>query len=484
MPVPVPGRASSFLEGHRLSEVAGWKWLLGLAFLVGSAFFSSTETALTALGEARSRQLRENGGRRGRSLTLWIEQPERVLATLLIGNTLAAIGLGALSASVAGDLVEGHPGWTEGTAVAIATAVTTIVVLFFGEILPKTLAKRRPVHLALSNITGVRVLCWLLWPVTSATSRATSGVMRLLGRTTSAATPPVTSEEIEYLIEMGTREGVLDEVKEELLNSVLEFADRIVKEIMVPRTRMVAIDRQAPPEELTRIVTENPYSRMPVFEGTVDNVVGILMVREIVLELRRGPIQAVGLDGHLKPAFFVPEQMKISRLLKEMQRRHVHLAIVVDEFGGTSGIVTLEDVLEEIVGEIQDEGDAEAAPVKLVGEGVWLAEATIPLHDLEEYLNGQGAAPGAGASNGEGQADPAEVRFPEEGDYETLGGFVTATAGRVPPVGSVIDWDGLAFTVRGGDERRVTRVEIARREPGGAAPAEVAVRTPRHAVAP
>ena len=465
-----------------LSEVAGWKWLLGLAFLVSSAFFSSTETALTALGEAQARQLRENAGRRGRFLTLWIEEPERVLATLLIGSTMAAIGMGALSASVAADLVEGHADWSGGTAVAIATAVTTIVVLFFGEILPKTLAKRRPVHLALSSITGVRVLCWLLRPVTTATSLATTGVMRLLGRTPSAPTPPVTSEEIEYLIEMGTREGVLDEVKEELLNSVLEFADRIVKEIMVPRTRMVAIDRHAPPEELTRIVTENPYSRMPVFEGTVDNVVGILMVREIVLELRRGPIQAVGLDGHLKPAFFVPEQMKISRLLKEMQRRHVHLAIVVDEFGGTSGLVTLEDVLEEIVGEIQDEGDAEAAPVKLVGEGVWLAEATIPLHDLEEYLNGQGAAPAPVA--GAEPAEPAEIRFPEEGDYETLGGFVTATAGRVPPVGSVIDWDGLSFTVRGGDERRVTRVEIARREPGGAPPAEALARAPGQPVVP
>jgi CBS domain containing-hemolysin-like protein len=439
--------------------------MLGLAFLVGSAFFSSTETALTALGEARARQLRETGGRRTRFLAVWIEQPERVLSTLLIGNTLAAIGVGALSASVATDLVAGHAGWTEGSAVAAATVLTTVVVLFFGEIVPKTLAKRRPVHLALATIPVIRFLTWLMWPVTGATSRAASVVMRLLGGGPVASAPPVTSEEIEYLIEMGTREGVLDEVKEELLNSVLEFADRVVKEIMVPRTRMVAIDRDAPPEELTRIVTENPYSRMPVFQGTVDNIVGILMVREIVLELRRGPIQAVGLDGHLKPAFFVPEQMKISRLLKEMQRRHVHLAIVVDEFGGTSGIVTLEDVLEEIVGEIQDEGDAEAAPVRVVGEGVWLAEATIPLHDLEEYLNSQGGP--AGAEPGE---DRAELRFPEEGDYETLGGFVTATAGRVPSVGSVIAWDGLLFTVRGGDERRVTRVEIARRGPEPAPP--------------
>jgi len=317
-PVPVPGRASLFLEGGFVSDVAGWKWVLGLAFLAGSAFFSSTGTALTALGEARARQLREAGGRRSRFLAVWIEQPERVLSTLLIGNTLAAVGVGALAASVAGDLVAGHPDWTTGTAVVIATALTTAVVLFFGEIVPRTLARRRPVHLALASIAAVSLLTWLLWPVTAATSRGTTLLMRLLGRTNSAASPPVTSEEIEFLIERGTREGVLDEVKEELLNSVLEFADRVVKEIMVPRTRMVAIDRHASPEELTRVVTENPYSRMPVFEGTIDNVVGILMVREIVLELRRGPIQAVGLDGHLRPAFFVPEQMKISRLLKEM----------------------------------------------------------------------------------------------------------------------------------------------------------------------
>jgi CBS domain containing-hemolysin-like protein len=460
-----------------LSVVEGWKWMLGLAFLVGSAFFSSTETALTALGEARARQLHESGGRRTRFLSVWIEQPERVLSTLLIGNTLAAIGVGALAASVAADLVAGNAGWIEGTAVAIATAITTVVVLFFGEIVPKTLAKRRPVHLALATIPAIRFLTWLLWPVTGATSRAASAFMRLFGGGASAVTPPVTSEEIEYLIEMGTREGVLDEVKEELLNSVLEFADRVVKEIMVPRTRLVAIDRDASPEELTRIVTENPYSRMPVFQGTVDNIVGILMVREIVLELRRGPIQAVGLDGHLRPAFFVPEQMKISRLLKEMQRRHVHLAIVVDEFGGTSGIATLEDVLEEIVGEIQDEGDAEAAPVKAVGEGVWLAEATIPLHELEEFLNRHGVPAATGDD------EHGEVHFPEEGDYETLGGFVTATAGRVPPVGSVIAWDGLAFTVRGGDERRVTRVEIARRDPEASPPGDAAPHPGRQAVA-
>ncbi len=397
-----------------MDAVPTWKWLLGVFFLVGSAFCSGTETALTALGDARARQLLDSGGRRPRMLRVWIDHPERVLSTLLIGNTLVNIGAGALAASI-GSAIAMRAGWGAATAIAAATALATAVILFFGEIVPKTLAKRQPVRISLMLIPAVRVVTAVLWPVSAAVTRATSAFVSLFGGGAPVA-PAVTSEEIEYLIEMGTKEGVLDEVKEELLNSVLEFADRVTKEIMVPRTRMVALDAETPADELVRIVAENPFSRMPVYEGSVDNVVGILLVREIIGEVRRG--STIDLGKYLKPAFFVPEQMKISRLLKEMQRRRTHIAVVVDEFGGTSGLVTLEDVIEEIVGEIQDEADVEAAP---------------------------------------------EIRFPEDGDYETLGGFVTATAGRVPPVGSLLAWDGLTFTVRAGDERRVSRVEIARR---------------------
>jgi CBS domain containing-hemolysin-like protein len=431
------------LEGVSVSH-----WLLAAVFLLASAFCSGTETALTALGDARARQLRDSGTRAGKRLGLWVDHPERVLSTLLIGNTLVNVGAGALAAAI-GAQVALAAGWNPAPAVATATAAATLVILFFGEILPKTFAKRYPAQVSAALIPGVRLLTFLLWPVSAASTRATQAVMGLFG-SRGPGGPGVTSEDIEYLIEMGTREGVLDEVKEELLNSVLEFADRVAKEIMVPRTRMVAVDRNAPPEELVRIVTENPYSRMPVYDGTVDDVVGVLLVREIIRDLRPGAATPISIDRHLKPAFFAPEGMKISRLLKEMQRRKTHLAIVVDEFGGTSGIVTLEDVLEEIVGEIQDEADAEAAPVKALGAGAWIADAGVPLHDLEAFLNEAG--------EGAGQ----EIRFPEEGDYETLGGFVTATAGRVPPVGAIVAWDGLTFTVRAGDERRVTRVEITR----------------------
>ena len=437
-------------------EVAAWKWLLAVLFVGASAFCSGTETALTALGDARVRQLYDAGGRRGRMLRLWIDHPERVLSTLLIGNTLVAVGAGALAAALGTDIAA-WTGWSAGTTVAAATAVATAVILFLGEIIPKTVAKRHPARVALASIPVVQAFCLLLWPVSSGVTHATSRVVALFGG--GKAGPSVTGEEIEYLIEMGTRAGVLDAVKEELLNSVLEFADRVAREIMVPRTRMVAIARDVPPDELVRIVTENPFSRMPVYEGSIDNVVGILIVREIIPEARHG--RDILLERYLKPAFFVPEGMKVSRLLKEMQRRRTHLAIVVDEFGGTSGLVTLEDVIEEIVGEIQDEADVEAAPVKLVGPGAWLADAAIPLHDLEAYLMER--FQDGTATPVDGSRAP-EIRFPDEGGYETLGGFVTATAGRVPSVGAILSWNGLTFTVRAGDERRVTRVEIRRQE--------------------
>jgi putative hemolysin len=429
-----------------------WEWFAALGVVLGSAAASASETALTALGDLKTRQLVEAGGRRARLLRVWVEHPERVLSAVLVTNTLLNIGGGVLAGEIAASMAAAH-GFSPAKALGVATAIATTVVLFAGEVVPKTLAKRHPVRFALALAPFVGAVSWVLWPVSMGLVRATHGLMRLFGGGKVAPGPAVTSEEIEYIIEMGTREGVLDEVKEELLNSVLEFADRVVKEIMVPRTRMVALDRDAPRDEIVRVVTENPYSRMPVYEGSADNIVGILMVRDIVLEVAPQPIPW---DRVLKPAFFVPEQMKVSRLLKEMQRRKTHLAVVVDEFGGTSGVVTLEDVLEEIVGEIQDEGDAEAAQVKTVGAGVWMADAAVPLRELEEFLDREsGVEPGA----------RGVLRFPDEGDYETLGGFVTATAGRVPTVGSHVDRDGFRFTVRGADDRRVTRVEIARRDP-------------------
>jgi CBS domain containing-hemolysin-like protein len=370
-----------------------------------------------------------------------------VNAILTMGQSFTAAGVGALFAVASGRRGAG--------ALAVATLLATAALLGVGHLVPRALGRRFPARVAVFTMPVVRAFAVALWPLVAVVERATRFLDDRMGRGEEA--PAVTSDDLEYLIEVGSREGAIDEVRQELLSSVLEFADRVVREIMVPRTRMAALDRDATGEEIVRVVSENPYSRMPVYQGTVDNVVGVLLLRDLVPELARGA-RGVSLARHVKAPYFVPEQMKISRLLKEMQRRKVHLAVVVDEFGGTSGIVTLEDAIEEIVGEIQDEADAEAAPVRALGDGSYLADAGIPLHDLEAFLN-------------ERVGDEEELRFPDEGDYETLGGFLAATAGRVPAVGAEVEWDGLKFTVRAGDERRVAKVEISRRAPGPAAEA-------------
>ncbi len=410
--------------------------LLILGCLALSAFFAASETALTALGTAKTRQIVEASGGR-HSLRVWLRAPERVLTSLIIGGTFANVGASA----IATDLVSR---FGVHFAVALSTGAITLALLTFGEITPKTAAKAHSERIARLVMPVVVVVQALLYPLAIVFVEIAHLSIRVFGAEAKPKRPAVTSEEIEYLIGLGSKEGVLDKVKQELLTSVLDFSNLIVKETMLPRTRMVAIEKEAPANELIRVINESTHSRIPVYQGTIDNIVGILHVKDLVSDLMASePWPAdFRLDKYVRPAFFVPEVMKISRLLREFQRRRTHLAIVVDEFGGTSGLVTMEDVIEEIVGEIDDEYDVREKPVKTISAGVFLADGAVPLRELEPHLG---------------------IEFPEGGDYETLGGFLTATAGKVPPAGSVIVWRGITFTVRASDEKRVTKVEISKK---------------------
>jgi CBS domain containing-hemolysin-like protein len=415
--------------------VPTWQWLTLLAGLIASAFFSSSETALTALGEARVRAL-VDGGRRARTLRLWQKHPDRVLAALLLGSTLVNVGMGSLVALVAEEAGAGR-------ALALLTGIATLIILLFGEITPKTFAKRHASGFAVLVMPAVAAFYYLLYPVVLLLVQVPRLLSRWAGMDGVVASESVTSEELEYLIELGAKQGSIDKVREELLSSVLAFTEVLVKEIMTPRTQVVALRENATYDEAMKLVTESELSRIPVFHESLDEVVGVLNSKSLLLEMRKGnqPAQ-FQLAKYVKKPFFVPESMKVSRLLTEMQRRKTHLAVVVDEFGGTSGIVTLEDVVEEIVGEIHDESDVEEKKLRVLSDGVVVADAQVSIRDLEQHLG---------------------VEFPEGGDYETLGGFLTATAGRVPPTGSLVVWGGLSFTVKAADERRVHRVEIARK---------------------
>jgi CBS domain containing-hemolysin-like protein len=417
-----------------VGDIPSWEIPAIHISLLASFFCSGTETALTSLTEARTRQILEESGDPKHPLRLWLDHPERLLTTLLFGNTLTNIALSALVTSMATRL--GVP-----YAVGAATGVTTFVVLTFCEVTPKTLAKRHAERFAKAAVPIVAFFYWVFLPATWLLLFLTNGMMRLLGEK-KVERPAVTGAEIEYMIGLGSREGVLDDVKKQLLTSVLEFADILVKESMVPRTRMVGLEKSASFEQVLAVISESEHSRIPVFEESIDNVVGVLYVKDLARDLQRGlTAEGFKLEKYLRPPFFVPELMKISRLLREFQKRKVHIAVVVDEFGGTAGLVTLEDVVEEIVGEIQDEYDMEEKQVKALPDGRFLAEGNASLRDVEAAL---------------------DVEFPEDGAYETLGGFLTAVSGRVPTTGSLVVWEGLAFTIRAADERHVTKVEIGK----------------------
>jgi CBS domain containing-hemolysin-like protein len=398
-----------------------------------SAFFSSSETALTALSEREARQMHDSDERRYRALTLWIKFPNRVLTTILIGNNVVNIFSAALAASIAQRILKNQ-------AIAAATAVMTILILVFGEIAPKTFAKHNYRRFAPFAIKILKPMYFMVFPVTVALTKISKAMVRVFGQEVSRTGPFVTPEDITYLIDLGHREGVIEKDEEQLLHSVIEFGDTLVREIMVPRTEMVAVDSSIERDELVQVTSEAGHSRIPVFKESIDNIIGVFYAKDLIKAPISGskPFQ---LSAHFRKPFFVPEVMHISNLLKEFQRRQTHLAIVVDEYGGTSGLVTLEDVLEEIVGEIQDEYDDEERQFRILPGGKILADGRISVYDLGEKL---------------------DVEFPESNEYEKLGGFLTMVAGRLPAPGTRLSSNGFDFIIKEADERRISRVEIER----------------------
>ncbi|NOY91208.1 MAG: HlyC/CorC family transporter [Deltaproteobacteria bacterium] len=250
---------------------------------------------------------------------------------------------------------------------------------------------------------------------------------------------------VEHVIEEGEEEGFIAEDQALLLRSVLEFRQTVAREVMVPRTQLAAFELRTPMAEIVRQVMESGHSRYPVYDGSIDQVVGVLYAKDLFQALQgQEDGDVVELRAVVRsPAFFCPETQKVGRLLREMQARRVHLAVVVDEFGGTSGVLTLEDILEEIVGEIRDEhDDDEEAPVQELAEGRWVADASTSVHDLTDHLAGFEGGP--------------------DGEYDSLGGLVVALAGCVPRAGERLERQGFAFLILDGDERHVKRVEITR----------------------
>lgn len=405
---------------------------LALCLLL-SACFSGIETALAALPDAKARAIVDSGSRRGRMLKLWLDKPHHVLTTTLIGAHGANTVIAVLAALVAERMFAS-------LAITVAVAVVVIVVLVFGEITPRSFAKTHANLLAPLLMPLVWATYVVFFPFVVLFTRFSHVLVRVSGGAITRSGPFVTEDDIAAMITLGSNEGVLDKHEGRMLKSVLDLGDTLVREVMIPRTEISALPVSASLDQVLHEARTKGHSRLPVFDDTLDEVKGFFHTKDLLHAFGKDQAPFL-LKEHLRPVLYVPELMRVSDLLKLFQKRKTHLAMVVDEYGGTAGIVAFEDVLEEIVGPIQDEHDEDDTPIKKLEDGRLVAEGRANLYEIGEALG---------------------VSFPADGGYETLAGFLIARTGRMPQRGDRVVFAGHVFFVRDADEKRVARVDIER----------------------
>ena len=426
---------SESLEGPGIELVAI------LTSIVAGAALSALEGAITTFGEVRFLAAGEEEGRDARTASRILNELPHLHTRLLTGRVIAIVVAVGLTVRLSDKL---GPWWVTGLGLAGVALLYAALAVGFGAV-----ARARAVSWTLPMARWLRPVELLVWPF----GVPLGALVLFLNRRFPAPPPPSEGDhavrEGEHMIEQREESGSIPEDFAELLLSVLEFKDTVAREVMVPRTQMKAIEIGTPLGDVLESIVREGHSRYPVFRDRVDQIEGILYAKDLFRMLKDGM-----LDGDLKdaqtldriirrPVFFVSETHKIGQLLREMQARRFHLAVVVDEFGGTSGIVTLEDIVEEIVGEIQDEHDTEEPMIREIADGRWWVDARVSVYDLAEEL---------------------EADFEDAvGDYDSVGGMVVEIAGRVPDEGESIQAHGFELIVREADERHVRRVEILRR---------------------
>jgi len=393
-----------------MSPAVLWLQVLILVlFIIGAAFFAASEAALVSLSRARAKGMVDRGLRRAGAVVKLQEDRNRSLTTVLVGNTIVLLAADSLSTYLF--IRSGLP-----SAAVLSTVVMTVVFLLFGEIIPKTIAVSDSDRWALRLAPAMRTVCWLLSPVVQTFLFVTDLVLRPFGMPHSRQIF-VTEEDIRALVNVGAEQKVLEEQERQMIHSVIEFGDTIVREVMTHRQDIVAVEINESPRRALDLVIAEGYSKLPVYEESKDDIVGVVHDRELLISLANGTLSSTPLRQMMRPLTHVPENKKIAELLREMQRDKFSMAIVVDEYGGTAGLVTMEDLLEEIVGEIRDEHDeGEEEPIRVVKQNEAVVDAAVNIEDVNAQLG---------------------THLPHE-EFETIGGYTVGRFGRLPTEGEEI----------------------------------------------
>jgi putative hemolysin len=415
-------------------------------------FFVAAEIALVSFRRSRVEQLAEEGSSGARRVRRLQEDPGRFLAVSQLGLTVigffasafAAVNLATALTRVLEDAGMEH-GSADGLALVIVTVVLALFTIIFAELVPKTLALSSPERFALALSIPIEFLASVLGPVIALLTGTTRAIAGIFGASVTNEAQ-ISAEELRLIVERGGEQGVLEAEEEQMINAVIELGERRLHEVMVPRIAIVGLAASSTIEEVVDKVVDEGHSRIPVYEESIDEVVGILYAKDLLPFLREGSGPRPALRSLLRPPVFVPESMTIDDLLHEFQRRKVHIAIVLDEYGGTAGLVTIEDLLEEIVGEIQDEYDTEEPMVVRLSDDEARVDGRADVDDLAELFD-------------------IDLGLEDEDEYDTVGGLIYHRIGGVPSPGDEIDVDGLHLTVESTDGRRVGKILVVRRAP-------------------
>ena len=407
--------------------------LLVVLCLLASAFFSAAEMAFIAANRIRLRHLAEQGVRVARGYLEAFQQPERLLSTAMMGVTIAHVSASALTTAL---LLP----WFDRKAALWATVILTPVMLVFGEILPKTLTQQRATAVALRIFDPLRAAAWLLAPVVWTANIMVGAILRGLGYR-ERRDPFVSRDDLRLLFQVEPQ-GTTDvkEEEREMIEGIFDLGETNVREIMVPLVDVVAVPEEATVEEAVARIRESGHSRLPVYRERIDHVIGIVTALDL---LQRGATEE-GVKALLRPAYYVPETKRIDELLRELQRQRIQLAVVVDEYGGSEGIVSVEDVVEEIVGEIEDEHERQPSTLTSLPDGSYLVAARLGIDELNEAL---------------------EWDVPKK-DYETVGGLILSALGRIPRPGEQVILGRYELSVVDADERRILKVKVKARDQG------------------
>ena len=425
---------------------------LGLiaVLIVLNGFFSATEIALVTIRRSRIQQLIDEGNRGALRVQRLKLNPGRFLAVIQIGiNFLGFLA----SAYAAFSLVDDVGGWfgsflpvdtaaASGLALILVTVLLTIFTIIFGELVPKQIGLAHAERVAMATSRPLEILGTIFAPLVGFLTWTTRRISRLFGADV-AADERISSEELRLIIEQGGEQGILEAEEEQMIHAVIELGDQRVHEVMVPRTSMSSLSAAATFEDAIDTVIEQGHSRIPVYEDSIDEIIGILYAKDLLPFLKAGSPERPSLRSLLRTPVFVPESMSVDDLLHELQRRKVHLAIVLDEYGGTAGLVTIEDLIEEIVGEIQDEYDEEEPMIVRLSDDEARVDGRADVDDLSKLFD-------------------TDLSLDDEDEYDTVGGLIYHRIGGVPTPGDQIKVDGLTITVETTDGRRVGKVLVVR----------------------